>query len=65
MIDGAFGIGFGVVVVVVDSKDKYTKRRTSANHERPQDKGYQYILKLAVLDLEHLLLGCRILCTPS
>ena len=62
----SFGImGFGVDVVGVDSRDKYTKNENVMNHERPQDKSYQYILKLAVLDLEHLLLRCRILCTPS
>ena len=36
MIDGAFGIVFGVVVVVVDSKDKYTKRSNVSNHEHLQ-----------------------------
>ena len=47
-------MGFGVVVVGVDSRDKYTKKEENVmNHERPQDKSYQYILKLAVLDLEY------------
>ena len=66
VIDDSFGMGFGVVVVGMDSKDKYTKKEENVmNHERTQDQSYQYILKLAVLDLEHLLLCCRILCTPS
>ena len=43
-------VEFGVVVVGVDSKDKYTKNENVMNHERPHDKSYQYILKLAVLD---------------
>ena len=50
VIDDSFGMGFGVVVVGVDSRDKYTKNENVMNHERPQDKSYQYILKLAVLD---------------
>ena len=50
VIDDSFGMGFGVVVVGVDSRVKYTKYENIMNHERPQDKGYQYILKLAVLD---------------
>ena len=29
-------MGFGVVVVLVDSKDKYTKRRNVSNHEHLQ-----------------------------
>ena len=41
---------FGEIVVVVDSRDKYTKNKNVMNHERAQDKSYQYILKLAVLD---------------
>ena len=66
VIDDSFRMRFGVVVVGVDSKDKYTKKEENVmNHERTQDQRYQYILKLAVLDLEHLLLRCRILCTPS
>ena len=51
VIDDSFGmLGFGVVVVVVDSRHKYTKKENVMNHERPQDKSYQYIFKLAVLD---------------
>ena len=65
VIEGSFGMGFGVVVVGVDSRDKYTKNENVMNHERPQDKSYQYILKLQVLDLENLLLCCQISCTPS
>ena len=65
VIDDSFGMGFGEIVVVVDSRDKYTKNENVMNHERPQDKSYQYILKLAVLDLENLLLCCQISCTPS
>ena len=36
MVDDSFGMGFGVVVVVVDSKDKYTKRSNVSNHEHLQ-----------------------------
>ena len=35
-------MGFGVVVVGMDSKDKYTKNENVMNHERPQDESYQY-----------------------
>jgi len=31
-----FGMGIGVVLVVVDSNDKYTKRRNVSNHEHLQ-----------------------------
>ena len=54
MIDDSFGMGFGEIVVGVDSRDKYTKNENVMNHERPQDKSYQYILKLAVLRLRLL-----------
>ena len=36
VIDGSFGMGFGVVVVVVDSKDKCTKQSNVSNHEHLQ-----------------------------
>ena len=65
VIDDSFGMGFGEIVVGVDSRDKYTKNENVMNHERTQDQSYQYILKLAVLDLENLLLCCQISCTPS
>ena len=42
-------MGFGVVVVGVDPRDKYTKNENVMNHERPEDKSYQYILKQPVL----------------
>ena len=48
VIDGLFRMEFGVVVVVVDSKDKYTEKESVSNQGHPQDKGYQYALKLPV-----------------
>ena len=37
VIDDSFGVEFGVVVVVVDSKDKYTKKEENvSNHEHLQ-----------------------------
>ena len=49
VMSDSFGMGFGEVVVGVDSRDKYTKNENVMNHERPQDKSCQYILKLPVL----------------
>ena len=41
VIDDSFGMGFGVVVVGMDSKDKYTKKEENVmNHERTQDQSY-------------------------
>ena len=37
VIDDSFGMGFGVVVVGMDSKDKYTKKEENvSNHEHLQ-----------------------------
>ena len=48
VIDDSSGMGVGVVGV--DSKDKYTKNENVRNHEHPQDKRHQYIIKLPILD---------------
>ena len=45
-----FGMGIGVVLVVVDSNDKYTKRKMSASRAL-HDNSHQYNIQAASLRL--------------